>query len=81
MNLHCQGRRHLFRDSIATLETRLDPARFPRISRSAIVNVESIHELRPRFRGNHDVILRDGTVLQLSHRYRANLNRNALGAL
>jgi hypothetical protein len=64
-----------------SLETRLDPRIFPRISRSVIVNVDCIRELRPLFRGDYQVVLRDGAQLHLSHRYRANLNRNALGAL
>jgi two-component system LytT family response regulator len=81
VNLHCAGRTHLLRESLGSLETRLDPRIFPRISRSVIVNVDSIRELRPLFRGDYQVILRDGALLQLSHRYRANLNRNALGAL
>jgi two-component system LytT family response regulator len=81
VNLHCGGRTHLLREALGSLETRLDPRIFLRISRSAIVKVDSIRELRPLFRGDYQVILRDGALLRLSHRYRANLNRNALGAL
>jgi two-component system, LytTR family, response regulator len=81
VSLHCGGRAHLLREALGSLEVRLDPRIFPRISRSVIVNVDSIRELRPLFRGDYQVILRDGALLHLSHRYRANLNRNALGAL
>jgi two-component system LytT family response regulator len=81
VNLHCGGRTHLLREALGSLEARLDPRIFPRISRSVIVNLECIRELRPLFRGDYQVILRDGAVLHLSHRYRANLNRNAVGAL
>jgi two-component system LytT family response regulator len=81
VNRHCGNRAHLLGESLGSLETRLDPRVFSRISRSVIVNVESIVELRPLFRGDYYVVLRDGAVLQLSHRYRTNLNRNALGAL
>jgi two-component system, LytTR family, response regulator len=81
VNLHCGGRTHLLGEPVGSLESRLDPRMFRRISRSVIVNVDSIGELRPLFRGDYQVILRDGALLHLSHRYRANLNRNALGAL
>jgi two-component system LytT family response regulator len=81
VSLHSGGRRHLFREAIGSLEAKLDPRRFRRIHRSTIVNIDSIRELRPAFRGEYDVVLRDGTELKLSHRYRGNLEKNFLGAL
>jgi len=81
VNLHGLGRACLFREAMSGLEARLDPRKFRRINRSAIVNIESIHELRPRFHGDYEVILKDGRVLKLSHRYRANLENYALGRL
>jgi DNA-binding LytR/AlgR family response regulator len=48
------------------LEARLDPVRFTRIHRCAIVNLERIAELRALPSGDHSVILQDGTKLTLS---------------
>lgn len=79
--LHAGKQRHLFREAISNLETRLDPRRFQRIGRSAIVNLDCIRELQPWFRGDYKVILRDGTELKLSHRYREHLNRYLSGSL
>jgi two-component system LytT family response regulator len=79
--LHRGGQTHLLRESMANLEGRLDIGQFRRIHRSAIVNVDAVGELRPGFHGDYEVILRDGTCLKLSHRYRRNLERNALGGL
>lgn len=79
--LHVGGQRHLFRETISNLETRLDPRRFQRISRSAIVNLDGIRELQPWSRGDYQVILHDGTELKLSHRYREHLNRYLSGSL
>jgi two-component system LytT family response regulator len=51
---------------MAALTDRLDPASFFRVHRSAIVNLERILELQPMFKGDHVILLRDGTKLKLS---------------
>ena len=53
------------------MTAKLDPARFRRINRSEIVNVERIAELRNWFHGDQKVILKNGTELMWSRRYRA----------
>jgi two-component system LytT family response regulator len=68
--IHEGGREHLVRESLAALEARLDPSRFARIHRSAIVSLERVTELRLDDRGGFRVVLRDGTVLPLSRRQR-----------
>jgi two-component system, LytTR family, response regulator len=81
VNLHGRGRSYLLREAIGSLEGSLDPRRFRRIHRSSIINIDSVRELRLRFHGDYDVILSDGTELKLSHRYRANLERDFKGSL
>jgi two-component system, LytTR family, response regulator len=71
--LHTGSRSHLLRETMSTLESKLDPERFLRIHRSTIVNTESISELEPLFQGDYVVILRDGTRLTSSRGYRAKL--------
>ena len=66
---------HLVRDSIAALERRLDPARFVRIHRSAIVNVDKVKELRPAFHGEFDVVLDGDLRMRCSRTYSADLTR------
>jgi two-component system LytT family response regulator len=61
---------HLIRETLTALEGKLDPQRFVRIHRSAIVNVNAIRELRPWFAGDSIVVLQDGTELTLSRTYR-----------
>jgi len=51
VRLHAGPASHLVRETMAKVEARLDPERFVRVHRSAIVNVESIRELQPMFRG------------------------------
>jgi two-component system LytT family response regulator len=81
VTLHAGGKGHLFREAISSLEARLDPRKFQRIGRSAIVNLDSVRELQPWFRGDYKIILHDGTELKLSHRFRDNLNKYLGGSL
>ena len=73
--LHAAGKRHAFRATMDNLAAALDPAHFARIHRSAIVNLDRIHEVQSWFHGNWRVILKDGTSLMLSSRYRESLDR------
>lgn len=73
VRLFCGARQHLIRRTMAQMEARLDPARFVRIHRSAIVAVDRIRELLPSFRGEYVVLLHDGTRLNLSRGYRRRL--------
>jgi two-component system LytT family response regulator len=71
--LHVGAKSHLLRRSMAELEEDLDPTRFCRIHRSAIVNLERVRGLELRDDGEHDAVLRDGTRLRMSRRYRKEL--------
>jgi two-component system LytT family response regulator len=76
--LHIGGRAYLIRETMGSLEARLDPSRFTRVHRSAIVNLDRVQTLQPYFRGAHVLTLRDGTQLTLSRSRRASFER-ALG--
>ncbi len=76
--LHCGSETHVLRDTMGQLESRLDPARFVRVHRSAIVNLDRIRELQPWFRGDYRVILRDGTELTLTRSHREKLESRLL---
>jgi len=59
------GRRHCVDQTISDLERRLDPAKFLRIHRSALVNVDWIHEVNSWFAGKIVLTLKDGQHTQL----------------
>lgn len=71
VEVHSGARHHLVRETMASLEARLDPVRFVRVSRSSIVNADRVCELQPMFNGDFVVVLRDGTKVAGSRRYRA----------
>jgi two-component system, LytTR family, response regulator len=77
--LHVGQDSYLWRGALNELETQLDVTRFIRIHRSTIINLERVKELHPLFHGEYEVILRDGTQLTLSRRYRIKL-QEAIGS-
>jgi two-component system, LytTR family, response regulator len=76
--LHARGESHMVRQTMAALETQLDPDIFFRIHRSTIVNIDRIKELQPLFNGEFQVILQSGPNLTLSRGYRDRV-RDRLG--
>ena len=57
---------YLKQQTIANLEATLDPARFVRIHRSAIVNLERVARIEPYGKESRLAILADGTRLPVS---------------
>jgi DNA-binding LytR/AlgR family response regulator len=78
VELHVGKESHLLREKLSTLETRLAPEKFVRISRSTIVNIERLKELQSLPRGAYAVILQDGTELKLCRNYREKLKQFGL---
>jgi len=71
--LHVGKQAHVVRATLTSLERELDPRRFVRIHRTAIVNVERIARLAPWGHGDYRVFLHDGQELNLSRRYKDRL--------
>jgi two-component system, LytTR family, response regulator len=60
---------------LTDLAARLDPIRFVRVHRSAVVNIDSIVELEPISHGEFAVVLKDGSRSRVSRSYRAQLEK------
>lgn len=71
--LHVGRKSHLLREKMHDLEEQLDPDKFVRIHRSAIVNLDRIKEMHPHFNGDYIVVLEDGSQLKLSRTRREQL--------
>lgn len=54
--------------TLTELEARLDPVRFFRAHRSAIVNLDRVQEIIPWFKGSHKLRLTTGAEVDLSRR-------------
>jgi two-component system LytT family response regulator len=68
--LHTQKQKHLLRETLNVLQQQLDPAKFIRIHRSMIVNIDRIKELELLSHGDAVIVLKDGSRLTLSRNYR-----------
>jgi len=71
--LHVEGRELLHRATLQELERSLPSQRFARIHRGAIVNLAEVAALHPVSHGDFRVVLRDGTELRMSRKYRSAL--------
>ena len=79
VNLHVGGKELLIRAALSELADRLDPMRFIRVHRSAIVNMDSIVELHAISHGEFDIVLKDGHRARQPNLSRA--DREAPGAV
>jgi len=73
VKIHAKNESHLLRSSMNALAKRLDPGQFVRIHRTTIVNIERLKELQPYRRDDAIALLKDGTRLIVSRRYRSSL--------
>jgi two-component system, LytTR family, response regulator len=71
LRLHLPDGSRLVRGTLAAAQEALDPARFVRIHRSTLVNLEHVARVRPWFAGDAILTLRDGAELKVSRTYRA----------
>jgi two-component system LytT family response regulator len=79
VELNTEGKKYLKQQTISNLESGLDPARFVRIHRSYIANLERITKVEPYAKDSHVAVLNNGKQLPVSRagyaRLRALLNR------
>ena len=73
--LYVKDRRHLIRESMTTLEERLEPAHFLRIHRSVIVRIDLVETLHKSPGGDYEVQLKGGRRLRVSRSRREELER------
>jgi two-component system LytT family response regulator len=66
--VHVGAKDYLLRESLSALEARLDPRRFARLHRSAIVQLDRVRELR-----GEEAVLANGTRIPVSRRRRSGL--------
>ena len=75
VELHVGGQAHLLRETMNELAGKLDPEKFFRVHRSAIINLERVREIHPLFRGDCDLVLEGGRRVRLSRTRRAEFER------
>ncbi len=73
LKIHAGRNSVLIRDTMARMEARLDVARFVRVHKSAIVNVEHVRKLKPVHYGDHALETSDGSAIRVGRAYRSKL--------
>jgi two-component system LytT family response regulator len=68
--LHCGGRQHRVDGPLADLAARLCADRFVQVSRSSLVNIDSISQLQEMFKGDLVAVMRSGQEVPVSRRFR-----------
>jgi two-component system, LytTR family, response regulator len=76
--LHVAACHHDIRETLTSLEGKLNPRDFVRIHRCAIVNLQYVKEVHPWFHGYHLVLLEDGQRLRMSRYQQAVAGRLGL---
>ncbi|MDN5864229.1 MAG: LytTR family transcriptional regulator [Gammaproteobacteria bacterium] len=71
--VHANDTTYRLRASLAGVSNRLDERRFVRIHRSQVVNIDHIREIQPWYHGDYRVLLKDGSFVNFSRRYRGRL--------
>jgi two-component system LytT family response regulator len=79
VRVHVGKNTYLMRSTANRLQEELDPARFARIHRRYLVNVDRVVGLEPWFGGDAVVLLRDGTKLRRSRNFREEFMGRMLG--
>ncbi len=73
VNLHLHARDYPLRTTMAAIEPRMNPGKFIRVHRSYMVNLDFIKEIEPLDTGDARILMKDGSLIPCSRRYRAAL--------
>ena len=79
VGLHVNGHDYLLRSTLTDFLTQLDPARFVRVHRSYAVNLDAIAVIEPLDSGDARLVMKDGSSVPCSRRYRDGLAPSRLG--
>ncbi|MDB6113492.1 MAG: Two component transcriptional regulator, LytTR family [Lacunisphaera sp.] len=75
VKVHTTGSAQLVRETLQSLEQRVDPAKFLRIHRSSLVNLEHVKKVTPALYGDYTVLMSDDSKLRLSRKNRGKLKQ------
>jgi two-component system LytT family response regulator len=76
VQLHAGAETYTIRGTLENLAQQLDPDQFVRINRSELVNLDRVKEMQPWFHGERRIVLKDGSELTWTRRFRAVTSRD-----
>jgi len=81
VTLHAGPRALVIRETLGSLERKLDPRAFARVHRSYLVNLSRVKHLHPLFHGEYELVLTDGTRISTGRTYTHVVQRLARGLM
>ncbi len=79
--VHTESAKNILRETLASIESKLDPSKFVRIHRSTLVNIEKVVKLKQNKYGDYDVFLRGEIRLKLTRTFKDHFQRMVEGLL
>jgi two-component system LytT family response regulator len=76
VQLHAGTETYTVRGTLESLVQQLDPEQFVRINRSELVNLDRVKEMQPWFHGERRIVMKDGSELTWTRRFRAATSRD-----
>jgi len=73
--VYARNRSHIIRETMTSLECRLDPMQFLRVNRSEIVNVAYVQEMAPTCHGEYSITTISGSQVNLTRTYKDALQK------
>ena len=77
--IHTESSKNILRETLASIETKLDPSKFVRIHRSTIVNIEKVVKLKPNKYGDYDIFLLGDVRLKLTRTFKDHFQKMVEG--
>lgn len=71
LHLHAGNETYMVRATLESLARRLDAERFVQVNRAQLVNLDSVKEMQALFHGERLVVLKDGSELVWTRRFRS----------
>ena len=76
VQLHAGTETYAVRGTLENFVQQLDPEQFVRINRSELVNLDRVKEMQPWFHGERRIVMKDGSELTWTRRFRAATSRD-----
>jgi DNA-binding LytR/AlgR family response regulator len=73
VTIYATGESYRMRDSLESVLRRLGEQRFARVHRTHVVNISRIREIQPWDHGDYRIVMKDGSFVNFSRRYRSRL--------
>lgn len=69
INIHLEGKKHLYNATLRSISIKLNPEKFVRVHKSTIVNIEMVTSYTTRLNGDYDLTMKNNVQLRVSRNF------------